>query len=148
MPESTLDDLLRKYLLEKLGKNATETASSPQLPDKPIDVAIEAGSTAEFGTSLQTKRDLLTAIFQRFQAKDTFQPGQHVKWKSGLRNRLLPDEGDPAVVIEILAQPILDPTQDTGSPYFQESLDLRLGMLDEKGELQVYFYDSRRFEAF
>jgi len=148
MPDSKLDDLLRQYLLEKLEKGVAETPSMPQPPNEPVGVALEAGPAAEVSASVQTTRDLLTAVFQRFQTNEAFQLGQHVKWKAGLRNRLLPDDGDPAIVVEILDPPIVDPIQDSGSPYFQENLDVRLGILDEEGQFQVYFYDSRRFEAF
>ncbi|WP_186158005.1 hypothetical protein [Burkholderia gladioli] len=148
MSDRKLDELLTQYLLGRLGNGSTEIPSTPQPPTVPAETAAELKPAAEASTSEQTRRDLLNAIFERFRKNETFKPGQHVKWKTGLRNRLLPDESDLAIVIEILDPPIIDPIQDSGSPYFRENLDLRLGILDEEGQFHIYSYDSRRFEAF
>jgi len=78
----------------------------------------------------------------------SFSEGQVVKWKAGLRNRKLPRENQPAIVWEILCEPIVQNDQDTGTPYFRERLDIALALLDKEGDFIVYHYDSRRFEPF
>jgi hypothetical protein len=78
----------------------------------------------------------------------SFSKGQIVKWKVGLRNRKLPKENQPAIVWEILSEPIIQDDQDTGTPYFREKLDIALALLDKEGDFIVYHYDSRRFEPF
>lgn len=149
MPDDTLDALLKEYLVQKLGKGADSTSVPTESGlDVPSDGSSEIVPPAEVAVPVQQKRELLTAAYQRYSVSQEFQPGQHVKWKPGLRNRLLPNERDPAVVLEVLTEPILDPAHNSGSPYFRECLNLRLGVLGDDGEFQVYFYDSRRFEAF
>jgi hypothetical protein len=42
----------------------------------------------------------------------------------------------------------LDDVEDAGSPFFQEPLDVVLGIIDRDGDFFCYHYDSRRFEPF
>lgn len=77
-----------------------------------------------------------------------FQPGQIVRWKSGLKNRLLPDTGERAIVMEVLDPPVFDRTTDLhGSNLFREPLTLALGMHGTEGEFLVFHVDGRRFEV-
>jgi hypothetical protein len=80
--------------------------------------------------------------------KESFQVGQLVKWKPNLQNRKLPYKNQPAIVIEILEKPITSNNQDPGSPYFQEKLDIVLGVLMNDGTFVTFYYESRRFEHF
>jgi len=89
----------------------------------------------------------LQQIFKEFTAKDSFQVGQIVKWKENLKNRKLPHLNQPAIVIDVLVEPIML-EEDSGSPYFREHLDLVLGILDEDDILLTFYYDSRRFEPY
>ena len=90
----------------------------------------------------------LTEIYKVFEAKNQFSPGQLVKWKANLRNRRRPRYDEPAIVLTVLEKPICDESDEAASPYFQEPLNLALGMIDKDGDFLVYYYDSRRFEAF
>jgi hypothetical protein len=83
------------------------------------------------------------------EEKHTFVPGQPVRWKKNLKNRRKPAYDEPAIVIELLPQPVFD-TKDEGasSPYFREPLDIVLGLVDDDNELVAYHFDSRRFEPF
>jgi len=74
-----------------------------------------------------------------------FKPGDVVRWKSGLKNKRFPAEGQLAIVINQLSAPFIT-DKDAGTPYFQEPLDLVLAVLDKEGELVVFYYDRRRFE--
>jgi len=78
----------------------------------------------------------------------TFKKKQLVKWKEGLRNKKLPKDNEPAMVLEVLSEPLIQHETETGTPYFREPLDLVLAVLDEDNDLVVFHYDSRRFEPF
>ncbi len=92
----------------------------------------------------------LLARYRLFQERHRFAPGTLVTWKPGLKNRRLPRHGRPAVVLAVLDPPALDTEKDSGSPYFNEPLDLVLGLFVEdgpvRGELMTWHFDSRRFQ--
>jgi hypothetical protein len=97
--------------------------------------------TAEYITKLK-------AALDNYDRDVTFTKGQLVKWKSGLKNVLRPSYNEPAIVVEVLANPIYDEKQDFGTPYFRQRLDLVLGLLSPEQDFQFFYYDSRRFEPF
>jgi hypothetical protein len=70
-----------------------------------------------------------------------------VKWKENLKNRKLPYQNQPAIVVEILAQPITNNQEESGSTYFGETLDIILGILVDDTFL-TFYYDRRRFEPY
>ena len=111
--------------------------------------ACSAKPATAFGQDWDKTVEVLRANYERYGAKETFRPGQLVVWKNGLKNRKRPVEGEPGIVIEVLEQPVFDSEQgDAGSPYFRESLDIRIGVLDEDEEFLIFHYDSRRFTLF
>jgi hypothetical protein len=76
-----------------------------------------------------------------------FKPGDLVVWKKGLRNKARPAPDEPVIVMQILESPLRDESkQDSGTPYFNEPLDLVLGLLDDDGDFVLFHYDKRRFE--
>lgn len=79
--------------------------------------------------------------------KEVFEVGQIVKWKKDLKNRQLPYENQPAIVVSILDKPVISNENESGSPYFLENLDIILGIIDD-GTFFTFYYDSRRFEAY
>ena len=53
----------------------------------------------------------------------------------------------PVVVVALLDAPIVNPDQESGSPYFREPLDLLLGVVrGDDREFLVYHADRRRFQ--
>lgn len=96
---------------------------------------------SKHSTLLAKKVDLLLQ-------KHKFKVGDSVQWKNGLRNKKLPKEGEEAIVLEILTDPILNHETETGIPYFREPLDLVLAVLDEDNDLVIFHYDSRRFQPY
>ena len=100
--------------------------------------------TPEETTALNRK---LIRAFESMLKKNSFKPNQLVRWKEGLKNRNLPEYNEPAIVWEILPNPIFDNTKTVvaGSRYFREPLDIVLGVMDENGFV-LYHYDSRRLE--
>jgi hypothetical protein len=91
------------------------------------------------------------ADLQRFNTnlrqKHQFKVGDIVRWKEGLKNKLIPDYKQPAIVVDVLQVTLYDEKAEVGSPYFREPLDFVLGIII-KGELLTFHYDSRRFELF
>ncbi len=74
-------------------------------------------------------------------------PGMLATWKPGLKNRRFPRYGEPVVVVALLDNPIINPGDESGSPYFQEPLDLLLGVVrGDDREFLVYHADRRRFQ--
>jgi len=65
-----------------------------------------------------------------------------------LKNKIRPAYGEPCVILNILEKPVIDNEKEAGSPYFNEPLNLLLGMIDEDGDFVVFFYDQRRFQPY
>lgn len=80
--------------------------------------------------------------------KHEFVPGQLVWWKEGLKNRQHPGEGEPAVVVSVLREPVYDEEGDSGSVYFREPLDLVVGVILDSGRFRCFHVDSRRFAPY
>ncbi len=99
--------------------------------------------TSDLGTILQQR-------YAALQRSYTFKPGDLVTWKPRLRNKTIPGEADPAIVLQVLEQPIFDEERNSASPYFREPLDLVLGVLcniePHRGEWMSFYYDSRLFQ--
>lgn len=90
----------------------------------------------------------LKKSYEAYISNESLSTGDVVSWKPGMRNRTLPNNRQPAIVIEKLQYPIFDESQNAGSQYFHEPLDLRVGFLDDNNQFITYFYDSRRFEKY
>lgn len=75
-----------------------------------------------------------------------FEAGDIVQWKDFLKNRRYPEYGQPAIVLEVLSESFFDNEDNTGSPYYREPLDLKLGFFDQDGDFVSYYFDSRRFK--
>jgi hypothetical protein len=91
----------------------------------------------------------LKELNELFLKKYDFKKGQIVKWKKNLKNRRLPTENQPAIVVDILYPPLLSNEEETGNTYFREPLDIILGFINESdGAFIVFHYDSRRFEPY
>jgi|SRR5216684_775373 len=96
--------------------------------------------------TVEQQRQTLRETFERLNVRHAFVPGQIVRWKPGLRHRLLPAPEQLAIVLEVLQQPIYDQIPDSNQINFREPLDIRLGVLGPFGDLVPYWFDSRRFE--
>lgn len=84
--------------------------------------------------------------YERYLQRHQFSAGQLVRWKTGLRNKRLPEPGQPAIVIEVLEPGTVSSEERTDSPYFRETLDLVLGVVDGERDLVFFHFDGRRFE--
>jgi hypothetical protein len=90
----------------------------------------------------------LQASYERLLQTYNFQKGQLVIWKKGLKNRKFPEENQPAIVIEVLDEPLIQSERDSGTPYFREPLDIALGIIDRDGDFLIFHYDQRRFKPY
>ncbi|MEG4442727.1 hypothetical protein QUB47_27915 [Microcoleus sp. AT9_B5] len=90
----------------------------------------------------------LKSVCKSFLNKEFLEVGQIVKWKENLKNRKLPRKSQPAIVIAILDQPVISTDDESGSPYFLETLDIILGIIVGDGTFLTFYYDSRRFEPY
>jgi hypothetical protein len=99
-------------------------------------------------TPTELRRRKLKELSDRLDQIHGFAKGQFVKWKPGLKNRRIPDYGEPAIVTAVLPSPIFDPSENSAaSPYFQEPLTIIIGTyLDD--DLVEFRVDGRRFEPF
>lgn len=115
---------------------------------------LESNDVKNFINSLDVTKDDDSAIqelkksYEAYISNESLSTGDVVSWKPGMRNRTLPNYRQPAIVIEKLQYPIFDESQNAGSQYFHEPLDLRVGFLDDNNQFAIYFYDSRRFEKY
>lgn len=91
---------------------------------------------------------VLRELFDTFTAKHTFEPGMLIQWKPNLRNKKKPNYDEPCIVIELLSEPVFGKTDESGSSYFREPLDMIAGFLDDDGDFVVFHFDSRRFMPF
>lgn len=90
----------------------------------------------------------LKDLFDGFVSKNEYRAGEIVKWKNNLKNRRKPKYLEPAIVIEhIKDNPSLNSAAE-GSSLYREPLDLVLGLVDEEGDFDIYYFDSRRFESY
>lgn len=90
----------------------------------------------------------LTELYEMFNAKHTFQPGMLIKWKPGLRNKKKPMYEEPCIVVEVLGSPVVGTTDESGSAYFREPLDIIAGFIEDDGGFVAFHFDSRRFMPF
>lgn len=91
--------------------------------------------------------DQLQSLYRSYVARNVFLPGDLVTWKPGLKNRVHPAEGEPAVVVRVLDTPIIDGLADAGNPDFKAEYDLICG-LSIDGVFLTYHYDSARFKKY
>jgi hypothetical protein len=91
--------------------------------------------------------DRLTHLYNSIKKSYHFKQGDLVRWKNGLKNKKLPKENQPAIVIETLKEPLENTETDPGSTYFKEPLDIVLGFIAD-GVFITFYYDKRRFEPY
>lgn len=96
-------------------------------------------------SKIPRQRQRVEELYSQFTKRHSFQVGQLVRWKPGLRNRVRPLYDQPGIVIEILDEPVRD-LEKTGSSYYREPLDIVVGIIDEDGDFVFYHFDSGRFE--
>jgi hypothetical protein len=108
----------------------------------------ERSSTASSIIIDENYVDRLLSLAKEYQRDVDFKAGDLVKWKQGLKNRKKPEYNQPAIVIEILDNPVVSEEGSSGSPYFKELLTIVLGVMTENNEFSTYYFDKKRFDHF
>jgi hypothetical protein len=132
--------LSSRELLSRLGLN--EDAPNDLIQNESLDDLLH-GLEGDLGVVLRER-------FARLSQSHPFKPGDLVTWKPGLMNRRVPLRGQPAVVVSVLEEPVLDNDTESGSTYYREPQDIVLGVIWDKepgrGDFVTFHFDSRRFE--
>ena len=89
----------------------------------------------------------LKALVKKYKEVANFKVGDVVQWKQGLKNKKRPQYNEPCIVIEVLIDPIYDKEAPIASPYYNEKLDLKPGILNNDGDFLTFHYDKNRFEV-
>jgi hypothetical protein len=76
-----------------------------------------------------------------------FKAGDIVRWKEFMKNKTMPEYNEPAIVLDVLTEPILDGAGDAGSTYFNQKLDLILGVITDNTFL-IFYHEGSRFEPY
>ena len=109
-------------------------------------VRLADDSQADTPTVLRQRR--LKELADRLDQFHAFTKGQFIKWKAGLKNRKIPDYGEPIIVTGVLPSPIFDLSENSSaSPYYQEPLTIIIGTFADD-DLLEFRVDGRRFEPF
>lgn len=108
--------------------------SSEQEDNTPMSDAIAKG-----------QRSALQELYRGYCLNVDFKVGEIIEWKSGLKNRRYPTYGQPAIVVEVIEDPLINTCDDSGSPYFQEPLDILIGFIINN-EFLFYHADKKRFK--
>jgi hypothetical protein len=87
-------------------------------------------------------------FYEVYTERHEFREGQLVKWKPGLKDRTFPAEGEPAVVVRLLEQPVFDNMQNSGLPNFFEPYDIVLGLVGSDGTFITFHFNRQKFEPY
>lgn len=147
MSDDQLKSLINLYSnINKSDKIISKSSKSDNL-DSLVKALIESRNKPEKNNlSKEEKIELLEKRYSAFIDKNTFNPGELVRWKPGLRNKGGLKYDDVAIVVDTLNEPIFDKDKDSGSPYFKEPLDMLIAFLDSDNDFIVLHVDSRRMQ--
>ena len=137
---------MARRLTEEEAKNYQPENNQEELPSCLAAHTQQTQEQDELSGLSESER--LSFLYEQYQEKRRFKPGQLVQWKLGMRYRELPNYKQPAVVIQHLNKPIIFTQVESGSPYYREPLDLIIGVVDESGDFLRMHADSQRFELF
>lgn len=111
---------------------------------KAIENIVEGHNDSNQQTKIDQPLELIKLHGLLLQ-KHEFHIGDLVEWKPGLKNKRA-DYKKPMIVTKIYEKPITELTDDTGSPYFNEQLDIVCGEIILDGNFLEFHFDSRRFQ--
>jgi len=91
--------------------------------------------------------DYLTDCLNKLtkQPPEKFKNGDIVQWKPGMKCTKRPEYNQQCVVMETFP-PHQSNRRGACAAGFREPSDIRIGVLDDDGDLMIYLFDSRRFE--
>ena len=124
-------DAAEKSLLVKI----LETFTTEKTQTKQAEPPLYLREPKEYADKLRKRSQSLEDIA-------SFKKGDIIVWKDGMKNKRLPEYGQPAIVIKKLDPPI----KEEDDPTFMEELDITIGFMSEDDEFFVFNYDSKRFK--
>jgi len=136
-----------------MDKNILKLISEQSEPD--TDKILKALLSSKLNFDVESKSiidvneriEKLKLLSDNYKQHCDFKVGDIVKWKEGLKNKKLPRYKEPAIIMEILTEPLLSDLP-SATPYFREKLDIILGIITEEEELITFHYDKNRFELY
>jgi hypothetical protein len=114
-----------------------------------FSVIEDAGQLAQ--VKAQMKEDALLPLHglaERFLEKKSFNLKDVVKWIPGLQVMNMPTLEQPAVVLEILDEPVVDQDAELGDPSRSIRCDMIIGFMVDDRRMVTVLADSRRFQVF
>lgn len=78
------------------------------------------------------------------RSHERFTPKDRVSWKWGMKNKAVPLDRQTAVVLQVREDPIIDNTQTPSSTYYEEPLDVLVGVYTHEGIFRELWIDGRR----
>lgn len=110
-------------------------------PEEDINPLKEVGEPKKYVSELIERQ-------KNFSPNFTFKPGDIVVWKSGLKNRTVPEYEFPGVVINNFHPSLIDDDGSFLSSGYRERLDIEVGFITKYDEFIMFSYDSRRFKLY
>ena len=136
--KKSLQKLFQSDSFKKLNDDEKQQLLEDMLDDED-EVVFDESKVKEW-------KKLLIEYSNNLNQSETFQVGDFVIWKDGLKNRKIPAYNEPCIIIEVLDPPIIDEEETNSSPYFQEKLDVKIGLIYEEKSLFSFYMDSSRFK--
>lgn len=102
-------------------------------------------SQAEEVKILSKEARELKAACASLNSPNDFKVGDLITWKEGMRNRKFPVDGDPCVVTAVLPEIVFGGDEETGSMYYREPFNIKIGTFDRDGDFIEHHVDGRRF---
>ena len=90
----------------------------------------------------------LLHLADKFLQQEAFEVKDVVKWIPGLQVMNMPALEQPAVVLELLDQPVVDEDAELGDPSRSIRCDIVIGFMVDEKRMVTVLADSRRFQAF
>lgn len=131
-----------------LSKEVNSLIEDPKLRDELLRAMLLNKNPSIKFDKEKVKSQIEDLTFRKESLDDDeyFTLGDIVVWKERMKNKNFPLHGQPAIVIEVLDEPVYDRTAQIGSHIFNEPHDLLLGLIMDNGDFLTFHYDKRRFK--
>lgn len=137
-----------KEVLDRILKDK-EIKSLDDLVKKVNSLEEEEDVKKEFNTeNIENYIKDLNYCAEEIQTKYEFKKGDLIEWKPKLNNKRWPKKNQPAIVLEVLEEPIIDSSKESSSPYYREPLDLIIGFIFDDGVFISFYVNSKRYRPF
>lgn len=134
-------------VINDVGKEVTLEADSSHLGK----FLVAENPAAAQAISAHIQQEAVTRIADAgvaFLQTNQFARGSMVRWKPGMRVARLLAYGQPAVVLQVLREPLVDEDASVLDPSRSYRCDLLIGVESTTGQFATFYADSRRLEHF